>query len=349
MKTLAVIIGAGASKDCVAQGSISAVDENVRPPLTKDLFEFRPSFNAILSKYPKVEALSEEIRVRLRSGEGLERVLKEINSRPDLQVKKQVLETQMYLQELLWAVSDQFITSGGSKFDTLVSTLFNSPFEKILFITLNYDLLLEKAIDRFSDHAFADISSYCPPSSKWLLIKPHGSVNWGRALETSINRSAASMKEVLRYLSEEPTFSKTITMVSGHDGLQGFDDKARFNSGKILFPHLALPLEGEKEFLCPDDHLERLQGALADCTSFLFLGFSGLDPHVVDLMKGGPQATDLMVVSKDKKSAEEVFKRLYVGARRILPQRYSNPDGYLYDNGFAHFMESSEFRAFLKG
>jgi hypothetical protein len=100
-KTLVVVIGAGASKDCVAQGSISEFDNEFRPPLTRELFEFRPSFNKILQKYPKVRALSEELRTRLRDGEGLESVLKEIDDNSNLQVKKQVLEIQLYLQELL--------------------------------------------------------------------------------------------------------------------------------------------------------------------------------------------------------------------------------------------------------
>jgi len=62
---------------------------------------------------------------------------------------------------------------------------FNAPgseFDQVLFLALNYDLLLEKAITSYDDVPFDHLDSYLPRKKKWSLIKPHGSVNWGRQL-----------------------------------------------------------------------------------------------------------------------------------------------------------------------
>src|SRR5437899_2138935 len=83
---LAVIVGAGASQDCVAEGAVAEFDTNWRPPLTADLFEGRTAFNRILSKYPKANAVSEIIRTRLRNSEALEDILKDLMSSENLQV-----------------------------------------------------------------------------------------------------------------------------------------------------------------------------------------------------------------------------------------------------------------------
>ena len=72
--------------------------------------------------------------------------------------------------------------SGGTKYDTLVSTLLGSKFDQVLFLALNYDLLLERAITSYDDVPFDHLDSYLPRKKKWSLIKPHGSVNWGRQL-----------------------------------------------------------------------------------------------------------------------------------------------------------------------
>ena len=75
-KKLTVIVGAGASFDCV-QENVADFDVDYRPPLTKDLFAFRGAFNRILSKYPKAEALSDQIRTRVSTGTSIEAILRE--------------------------------------------------------------------------------------------------------------------------------------------------------------------------------------------------------------------------------------------------------------------------------
>src|ERR1700682_1514700 len=113
--SLVVVIGAGASYDCIANQSdevplnnrITVVDSDYRPPLTMDLFAPRPAFNEILDNYPLVSGLSEDIRVRLRKGqesesgksERLEQILRELAASQRFQTRKHVWEAPLYLQE----------------------------------------------------------------------------------------------------------------------------------------------------------------------------------------------------------------------------------------------------------
>jgi hypothetical protein len=96
-KMLSVIVGAGAWKDCVAEGAIAEFNPDWRPPLTAELFAARTPFNRILRKYPQANDLSEIIRTRLENSDNLEDILKDLMSSGNLQVKKQVWEVAFYL------------------------------------------------------------------------------------------------------------------------------------------------------------------------------------------------------------------------------------------------------------
>jgi hypothetical protein len=67
---------------------------------------------------------------------------------------------------LLWTVSESFVISGGTKYDTLVRNLLTSEVDQVLFFTLNYDLFLERAISNFDDARFASMDDYCPATKK---------------------------------------------------------------------------------------------------------------------------------------------------------------------------------------
>jgi hypothetical protein len=345
-KLLAVVLGAGGSLDCVAEGGRAEFDPNWRPPLTKDLFESRANFNRILTKYPKVSALSEIIRTRLKESENLEDVLRDLMSTSNLQVKKQVWEVTFYLQELLWAVSDRFVISGGTKYDTLVRSLLVSGFDRILFFTLNYDLLLDRALCKFEDIMFRSMKDYLPDSRKWSLIKPHGSVNWGRQF---LNARADTQNPdlVLAALGQEPDLAEDVEVVTS--GLQGIENNQRSYDGRMFFPAMALPARGEKSFVCPEQHLEEADRFFAECKNFLFVGFSGLDPHVLDLFKGVSSVETLRIVNGAGKDGSELYEKLLSKNGEFRPLDAESGDGPIFEGGFRAFMESPLFGKLIGG
>jgi len=329
---LTVVIGAGASHDCIAnepndtpeQSRITAVDPNYRPPLTQDLFTPHPAFNEILNMYQLVSGLSEEIRARTRKkkngeAEGLEQVLRQLAASRRIDTKKQVWEVPLYLQELFWTISDKYIMSGRSKFSTLVRRVLDSSCERVLFLTLNYDLLLDKAISEYVNHKFANMGSYIPPGESWLLVKAHGSVNWARTLINGPDFNGDHYGFVSQ-LSANPEFSTETEVLLGNKGENYFPFKPQIRYGqKYKYPWMALPAEGEKDFFCPDEHIIKTREFLRDCRSFLFIGFSALDPHVVDLFKDVSRSHRLMCVCGGQHFAKEAFLRLFKENEKILP------------------------------
>jgi hypothetical protein len=138
-----------------------------------------------------------------------------------------------------------------------------------------------------------------------------------------------------------------MTLIGNRAHIEAFNVSARVNSDKILFPCIALPTEGTKEFVCHDEHLNALREQVASCASFLFIGFSGLDPHIINLLKEGPKITKLKIVSRSMDSADDIYKRLSRKIHRIPQIRTSTRSSSLYTFGFAKFVESKDFKKFL--
>jgi hypothetical protein len=361
--SLTVVIGAGASYDCIAhqpndfppQFKITQVDPKYRPPLTQDLFTPQPAFNEILNMYPLVAGLSEDIRARLRKkknrdAESLEQILRQLTASQRIDTKKQVWEIPLYLQELFWTISDKYIISGRSKFSTLVRRVLDSHYQRVLFLTLNYDLLLDKAISEYMNYKFANMDSYIPSGKSWSLVKAHGSVNWARTLVNGPDFNGDHYGFVSE-LSAEPKFSSETEILLGDRAENYFPFKPQVRYGqKYKYPWMALPAEGEKDFFCPDEHINKTKNFLRDCRNFLFIGFSALDPHVVDLFKDVSRSQRLMFVCGGQQFAKEAFLRLFNKNEKILPNQYfgkSDESPYLSDLGFADFVESEQFEKFL--
>jgi hypothetical protein len=364
--SLAVVIGAGASYDCIANepdevlphNRITVVNPNYRPPLTKDLFAPQPAFNEILDRYPMVSGLSEEIRVRLRRGqdsqdgksETLEQILRKLATSKRFETRKHVLEIPLYLQELFWTIGDRYIESGRSKFSTLVRRVLDSSYERVLFLTLNYDLLLDKAISEYTSHKFTTVSSYMPTGKSWSLIKAHGSVNWARALINGPDFNG-DHNGFISELSVDPKFSPETEILLGDmkEGYFPFKPQVRYGQ-KYKYPWMVLPADGEKEFFCPDEQISKAKEFLGDCRNFLFIGFSALAPHIVDLFKVVSRSYRLMWVCGEQRYAKEAFLRLFKVNEKILPSQYfgkGEEDEYLSRLGFADFVESEKLDRFL--
>jgi len=334
--TLTVILGAGASFDCT-QERITDFSQDYWPPLVNELFAFRLSFNKILRKYPRAEALSEEIRTKLEAGVSLEALLRQLASEDNFAIKKQYWEIPLYLQELLGEVSEHFVRFGGTKYDTLVRAIARSTFQEVLFLTVNYDLFLDDALKLMHGVTFSTLDSYCPKDSGWSLIKLHGSVNWGKKLLTPHNPIPNSV-ELLNTLDGEIELDQKIQILSGHH------DESRFIGSDFFYPSLAVPIEGKDEFACPEEHIQKAKSFLKFCSNFIIIGFSALDEHVLKQLEAVQYVRKLMVVNGSEASALEAIRRI---ASKNMKFSHENYPDCLYAGGFRDFMTSGELDRFL--
>lgn len=337
MIKLCVITGAGASTDIAGStASASLISSDWTPPVTCDLFQSRPSFDPILQSYPQANPLVHRIRTALRHGESLEVLLSKVYHSRNPREKKQLKYLTYFLRHLFQAISDNYIQGGPSHYDRLVDEVLRRDIE-VLFLTLNYDLFLEKALESNEGVRFNGVEGYVPKDRQWRLVKLHGSVNWGRKL----------LKQPL-HLSDQLT-SHIEPVIDELDLDRGLDDQIVVTLGAalpiasntLLYPAMVIPIEDKYEFVCPAEHACEAKEFLKTCPNFLVVGCSMKDKDVLDLLSENvSDVTAILINGNTKDGCNETQSRM-----RAIPA-FGHCDS-IYAAGFNQLMTSGKLETFL--
>src|SRR5262249_40883775 len=105
---------------------------------------------------------------------------------------------------------------------------------------------------------------------------------------------------------------------------------------------LALPAEAKDEFVCPGEHAQAAKDFLDGCSDFLVLGFSGLDAHVLKLLKDVSCVNKFLVVNGDRTEAERTVSLIAQQKVRFITNERNG-----YDSSFSAFMERGALPLFL--
>ena len=348
-KKLAVVLGAGASFGCVPETRNGGVDFDWRPPLASGLFlgggntpdQDRRFYN-VLRQYPRAESLASDIRVRIGRGDLVEVILREFRDRED-NVVRQYQEVPYYLQDLLGAVSTNF-TTAPDNLNYLVRAILKPEFDRVAFITLNYDLLLERALDTAGDsmqglRAEKGLSWYTGTSDKWILVKLHGSVDWATPLEdVEFPRGSQDLPSILAFLE---TVRVGEHEIGGIEMLRSYHQ--RVLNHKLMYPALAVPVDEKIESVCPREHFDELEVFLAECRNVLVVGTAGKDEDLLSLLRPHRQNWEgFAVVAGNTDEADSTYKSILGGTT-------------LWDHhqrcgtGFTEFVASGQLDNFLDG
>ena len=113
-------------------------------------------------------------------------------------------------------------------------------------------------------------------------------------------------------------------------------------SGDVaLFPAIAIPVETKRDYECPDEHLECLQGYLPQITKVLSIGWRATEQHFMDLLSESlPETVSLYAVAGNRQQAEEVIGRFEEVGIRV--------GGRAAEGGFSDFVVSREAEEFLR-
>jgi hypothetical protein len=339
---LFVIIGAGASYDCAPAKVVEASGKDYYwPPLTTELFLPRQfGFAPILAKYPLAKAAAAELG-STQTAVSIETQLREryrdSKHEHDRRIFRGVLP---YLQELLYTVSHQF-TPFPQNYEVLVTKLLR--LKEIVFVSLNYDLLLDNALVA-ADPDKSDMDWYISPGPRnWSLIKLHGSVDWGRRLLSPRGRDDFIAPNAESSLASEITLRTNSTL----DEIRGLPPLGSPPSLRDrYFPALAAPVGQADELVCPPKQVSFLKERLAQTQPMhlLVIGYSGIDKEVVTLIRDSERGVKtLTIVDRDEDSARAVAERLQgqgVGGRDT---KISVANG-----GFNHWIRDGQFEMFLK-
>src|SRR2546427_7515145 len=109
------------------------------------------------------------------------------------------------------------------------------------------------------------MQDYIPRHRRWLLIKAHGSVNWGHPLLNAL--FSRTVDATLSSLADSPDLASDTVVIPGVQGLFGFSSGDRVREGKLLFPALAIPTRGEKSFACPNEHIQEVKRFVEKCST----------------------------------------------------------------------------------
>ncbi len=274
-KKLTVILGAGASHDLVST-QVTRVDSRYQPPLAADLFAYRETFATILDNYPRARALTATVATRVAGGESPEAVLRAVRDSGQPHLVRQFRHLPLYLQELFRTISDNYTTEPAN-YTVLMNSVLGSDFERVAFVTLNYDLFLEKSLEGIDGSQPTHIDEYAAAERKWMLIKLHGSADWGRVVLNTSSRREANLDvalELIDQLTLEEDQLSEIQITGGR----------RWDGNKLIYPAMTVPVDGKYEYNCPASHVESLEQFLTACDNFLIIGVSGQDDDLLDLL-----------------------------------------------------------------
>lgn len=340
-KKLTVILGAGASNSINSKTPRPPRDnQNYRPPLAKDLFNETVTFGNILHEYRKAEMLASYISKELSlniEGHGIEQILSDIQKRSEtnIRIRREFLQVPLYLNSLFGNISSNFTTKP-DEYNLLIDACLDNV-DEVLFLTLNYDCLLEIPLSVHFNLNFSNEDDYIKDKS-WKLIKLHGSINWYRQI-VGVPHAFPDANEYYKYLdgSEFPlNLSNNFILVD----MKSFNDK---NIGDTpVYPALTVPVDG-KDYNCPSAHYETVKSFLKTCKNYLAIGTSGNDQDLMNLLKSNsPEADSFLVVGNTPKGATSTHTRFLSS----VPQLSKNSQ--IFEFGFTTFAHNGKMYEYLK-
>ena len=275
-----VILGAGASHDVWDRGAI-VIREEFKPPLARELFNIsaHPAYQEILAEYPGAHFLAQQLASRLSEGVlGLEEALRGYSKHADPRIREHFKHVPAYLRDLIYRTSNQFVDIP-SCYVQLVHSLLADYEHQVLFISLNYDDLLEKALFRFdSTLMFSDVVDYTAGNRWAIVMKLHGSINWFKPLVGSGSAWEGAVKRT--NIIQRPADNEIIVL-NDVESTKGSE-----SGGNAIYPLITAPLAGKNlgEAVCPNEHLYHARQFLKDCQKFLIIGTSGLDDDLMEFL-----------------------------------------------------------------
>ena len=280
MPKACVILGAGAS-NAVDNGSAPVLyDGDFRPPLASDLLAIgsHPQYFQVLDPYLGARALASILSPM--SGQttfALETELRSLSEHTDERIRQQFKHVPPYFRDLLWRASYEYTATPGTYYQLIKALLADVP-HHVLFLVMNYDTLLEQAIDLFElrkKTIFENIESYVNEDRQYKVVKPHGSIDWFKVIGSADQawEHLVESQDVLQRTTDDAIYIQNI-----RGPLQLFEIE-----GNRAYPIMTAPLadKGIADMVCPTAHIEVAKDFLKQCRKFLIIGTSGLDEDLL--------------------------------------------------------------------
>jgi hypothetical protein len=299
-----VIVGAGASFDSI--DATGAKDHVWCPPIGKELFKYSKEYNAILENYPGAESFRSAIN-QSRDIEEFFQTKDDLSGLPGgANTKMQLINTQFYLQELFHKISSNYTDFGTSNYESLASLALDFHIkhsqEAIVFISFNYDTLLERALSKVWRVRFDKIDDYIDGPVK--VIKPHGSCNWFRYFNKSKSNPVSGIKQKDLPKALYHDFGNAIYVMNSLSEQIIIKNEPIHNdvvNEASYVPQIIIPLQKKDPFICPGEHIDILSSVLKKASELLIIGWKGNERSFHQKLKNALGPIPVTIVSKGDK------------------------------------------------
>ncbi len=323
---LLVVFGAGASYDSVPHARpfnppsgpqtdfsptspyVAPKLEEDRPPLANQLFDNRPIFVDAMRRFKDCMAIAPYLR---KPGISVEQELARLQGQAEkfAHVHREIAAAHYYLHSALAECQKQWRKHhhGTTNYATFLREIerWRSEFkERVCLVTFNYDTMLEDAAHQVLGLDLQSLPSYIT-CKDYKVIKPHGSVNWGRevdGIKSSLGFNHQRLINEITDLKISPRFR----VVTEWPMLKV--------ESAFVFPALSIPIEKKDQFACPQEHIEALAEAIPEITKMITVGWRATESKFLNML--GSRLTglrchpDLLIVSGSRKGAEETLQNL---------------------------------------
>jgi hypothetical protein len=291
--------------------------EVFRPPLANQLFDDRLNFVHVMQRYPACKPLVNLLRGQVQVEQQLARFEKEASTFPPR--RRQLAAITYYIRDVIsecqnsWHSQHRGITNYLTFLDVVERWRYETV-DEVCIVTFNYDTMIEQSLTELYGWVFTGLSSYLS-YDRYSLIKLHGSVDWGRELNTVHGNGTAG--EIIDGAINSLAISDRFRMLRD------------FPHG---FPALAIPIEKKSDFACPVEHIQALAVAIRKVTKIITIGWRATEQHFLDMLKkrltGLTDDVDLMVVSGDDEGVRQTVSNLAIGPPDTKRKRALRTDGF---------------------
>ncbi len=312
-----IIFGAGASFDSIhSYYDINNDDNNVwKPPLANEIFSNRYKFIELVNEFKGAMSLKSEIVLHNDLEEYFQELWEFASENKDELTYSKLINTQYYFQRLFMEISDNYSLLGNSNYDVITNFAYKYSKkinEDVLFVSFNYDLLLDYAIERILNIKFKDINDYIKHPIKY--IKPHGSCNWfinfKRLMGSGAvyNMGGTNKNAFMNSLYIKKVSNKTIEWNLENKIVLR---KNFYENSDIGLPQLLIPLKKKDDFIMPSEHLSVLEENLPKVDDILIVGWKGTEAKFVGLLNKhlGNKSIKITTVNHEDKTIEQEMKK----------------------------------------
>jgi hypothetical protein len=204
----------------------------------------------------------------------------------------------------------------------------------VLYVTFNYDTLLERAISDTVIQGFPAINAYISYQRR-TLIKLHGSVNWRRKTDGLLAPlSGGQPQQNAEWLMDR---FENIRLTREYE--VGLWHQFIIRQ-PVFLPAIAVPTEHKAigDFELPEEHLNALRELLPRVDQVLVIGWRGHEDHFWELWhecRPQPATMNVVVVAENQQAAGEVAGHLHgMGmSTRVEAAQARGFTGYLAEGG----------------